>query len=120
MSALYLTDDLFFSSRVRHAATNCSLELKVVSKQSELPAELGAGHVHFVLLDFSMAGLDLLELVPRIRAAATEPVSIVAFGPHVNVGAMAAAKQAGCDEVFTRGQFNSQMDAILRRHGCTV
>ena len=120
MSALYLTQDLFFSSRVTGAATACALQMSVVADGDQLLAGMQAGSVHFVLLDFSTPGLNLLDLVPRIRAAASTPVSVIAFGPHVNVAGMAAAKQAGCDEVYTRGQFNNQMVDILHKHGCTV
>ena len=120
MSALYLTKDLFFSSRVTSAASTCSLEMSVVTDGDQLLSCIEAGGVHFALLDFSTPGLDLLDLVPRIRAATSTAVSVIAFGPHVNVAGMAAAKQAGCDEVYTRGQFNSQMVDVLRKHGCTV
>lgn len=120
MSALYLTNDLFFSSRVTSAAEACKLEMTVVPDQASLLTQLATGDIHLVLLDWSTPGLDLLDLVAEIRDQAARSVSVVAFGPHVDVAGMAGAKQAGCDAVYTRGQFSSQLQAILRQHGCTV
>jgi CheY-like chemotaxis protein len=120
MSASYLTTDLLFSSRVTSAAAACGLSLSVVADQSELLAQVATGEVHLVLLEFSMPGLDLLELVPQIRNHTPNAVCIIAFGPHVDVAGIAAARQAGCNAVYTRGQFSQQMAAILQKHGCTV
>ncbi len=120
MSAVYLTKDLLFSSRVTNTAMAIGLEMSVVADQAQLLARLEASDVRFVLLDFGMPGLDLLELVPQIRDKASTPVTVVAFGPHVDIAGIAAARQSGCDQVYARGQFNNQMVDILRRFGCTV
>ena len=120
MSAVYLTKDLLFSSQVTSAASVCGLDISVVSGVEALMARVESGDVHLVLLDYGTPHLDLLDLVPRIRATSAEAISIVAFGPHVNVAGLAAARQAGCDGVYTRGQFSRQLVDILGRYGCTT
>jgi len=120
MSALYLTKDLFFSSRLGSAAAVCGLELNTVGEETELLTLVKQGGVHLVVLEFGSPDLDLLSLVPRIRETAPTPVTIIAFGPHVDVAGLSAARQAGCDEVYTRGQLNNQMGSVLRKHGCVV
>ncbi len=120
MSALYLTTDLLFSSRVTSAAADCHLDISVVSNEQQLLARVAAGGVHFVLLDFSTPDLNLLATVPHLRQTAARPIAIVAYGPHVDVAGMAGAKQAGCNAVYTRGQFDSQMMMILREFGCST
>ena len=74
-----------------------------------------SGDVSLVLLDLTTASLDVHELVPRLRDRASRPISIVAYGPHVHEESLAAAREAGCDEVLARGQFDAQLDAILEQ-----
>ncbi len=120
MSALYLTRDLLFSSRVTSAAADCGLAMAVVSDVEALTQRVRAGGVRFVLIDFSTPGIDLLDLVRQLHQSSPEPLPIVAYGPHVDVAGMAGARQAGCTAVFTRGQFNNQMAHILRQFGCAT
>ncbi len=120
MAAVYVTQDLFFSSRVSSAAVACGLELSIVSNVQELTSRVAGGGVHFVLIDLTVPDLDLLSLVPHLRQIAPQSVLIVAYGPHVDVSGQAGAKQAGCDAVYTRGQFNGQLTRILREYACAT
>ena len=81
MTALYLTRDLFFSSRVISAATACGLDLCVVADASQLMSKIEGGGVDLVLFDLTTTDLDLTALVPRIRNEVATPVSVIAFGP---------------------------------------
>jgi hypothetical protein len=40
----------------------------------------------------------------------------VAYAPHVHEQLLQAAAEAGCNEVFTRGQFDRQMEDIIVRY----
>jgi hypothetical protein len=42
---------------------------------------------------------------------------VVAFGPHVHEERLAAARNAGCDEVVSRGEFFARLDAIVTVRG---
>ena len=55
----------------------------------------------FVLIDLAHAGV--LEVLPRLRRAHT-----VGFASHVDKALLAAAREAGCDEVLPRS-------AVFRR-----
>jgi CheY-like chemotaxis protein len=68
-----------------------------------------------VVLDLSSGNVSPAEIVARLHNMSNPPAGIVAVGPHVHEARLAAARDAGCDEVLTRGQFNAQMDAILQR-----
>jgi len=113
MSVLYLTGDLLFSSRVSGAAANLGVPLQIcgsVDKLLELAANNPAG---LVLIDLTLAGVDLRTAVPAIRTKLLE-AKIVAYGPHVHEEALAAATAAGCDEVLSRGQFDREFGRLLR------
>jgi len=42
-------------------------------------------------------------------------IRVLAFGPHVERGALQAARDAGADEVLTRGAFDHNMDQVLTK-----
>jgi hypothetical protein len=54
--------------------------------------------------------------VAQLKTTPGAPPTIIAFGPHVHEALLDAATQAGCDEVFSRGQFFAQLDEIISRN----
>jgi CheY-like chemotaxis protein len=72
----------------------------------------GGPFTRILIVDLRLPGLDIEALVNRARRANPQ-VKIFAFGPHVHEQSLAAAKAAGCDEVFTRGQFEGRLETLL-------
>src|SRR5687767_12099897 len=110
MAILLLTADLMCSSQLAAAAERAGLSLQTASSPASLVTLAAAAGDNVVLLDLSLPGLDPLHLVPQLRAAPHPPRAILAFGPHVHEARLAAAAQAGCDAVFSRGQFYAQAE----------
>jgi hypothetical protein len=46
---------------------------------------------------------------------ASPPLRVLAFGPHIEKSTLQAARDAGADEVLTRGAFDHHMDAVLMK-----
>jgi len=113
MDVMFLTKDLLFSSRVTSVAAHLRIELSVVSDADELVERASTVPVKVILVDLSLSGLDAAHLVPQLRKLTPPPGAIIAFGPHVHGVKLAAARSAGCEVVFSRGEFNSRMDEIL-------
>jgi DNA-binding NarL/FixJ family response regulator len=109
---VFLSSDLMFGSRVVGAVRALGAPLLLVSRMGELKGKLSPG-CRLVMVDLGLDGLDLSEVVTVVRAAAAE-ARIVAYGAHVNEAALAAASQAGCDQVLTRGQFHNQYAELLK------
>ena len=65
-----------------------------------------------VLVDLSMPGLDL-DVITKLRSCEPAPLAIIAYGPHVAEGRLAAAREAGCDRVLTRGQAHREMANVV-------
>ena len=101
-----------FSSRLLGAAQALSLPLQFVTTPSALPDQL-TPNCRLVLVDLSLASLDLPAAIAAVRASSPQ-ARIVAFGAHVNEALLDAARQAGCDEVLSRGQFHRQYVDLLR------
>jgi hypothetical protein len=67
-----------------------------------------------VLVDLGAPSLNIEALVEHVRAVPGAAPRIVAFGSHVHVERLAAAREAGCDTVMSRGQFFARLDEVLR------
>lgn len=114
MVAFYLTSDLLFSSRVSGAAQRAGVDLRTVgSLEKLLEAAQQAGGCSLVIVDLTLPKLDITTAVTAIKERFSS-ARIVAYGPHVHEAKLAAASSAGCDEVLTRGQFDREMDRVLR------
>lgn len=111
MSILLLSNDLGFSSRITGGPTPVKLASNTESLLELATAEAPA----LVVLDLTTNGLDVESLVPQLRSLSPPPGSIFAVGPHVHEAKLAAAAAAGCDMVFSRGQFSAHADKILAR-----
>jgi DNA-binding NarL/FixJ family response regulator len=96
------------------AAQRASVPLDMASSIDALLTKAEAGRPQLVILDLSHAGLDPSQVAKRLGAL-VPGVAIVAFGPHVHRERLAAATEAGCDLVVSRGQFHAEMDSILAR-----
>ena len=116
MDVLVLSTDLIVTSLVGGAARRRGMTCESAGAAAALLerlAESTAGSPPpLVLIDLSTTGINIDELVKRIREQPT-PVRVIAFGPHVHEQRLAAARDAGCDRVLSRGQFQSQLDALL-------
>jgi DNA-binding NarL/FixJ family response regulator len=111
-AVLFFSSDLMFSSRLLGAAQTLALPLQIVSTPSALAEKLSPG-CRLVLVDLSLTGLDLPAAIATVRKQAPA-ARLIAFGAHVDAAALEAARQAGCDEVFSRGQFHKQYVDLLR------
>ena len=112
MGILYITTDLFFSSRVGSLARDRGLAIEVVAPLAA--AQKINTELQLVLIDLTQRSLDVALLVETVREKASS-ATIIAYGPHVDQAALSAAQDAGCDEVMPRSQFDQQLVSILER-----
>jgi CheY-like chemotaxis protein len=111
MRLVLVSSDLAVQSRVSTAAGPLGLTVEVASPEAASDAAAAGGEV-LVVLDLGTPGAGA-ELVTRLRAILGSEAPIVAFGPHVHVEKLQAARAAGCTEVVSRGAFQTQTSAIL-------
>ena len=113
MLVLLLSGDLATSSKVAAAAARQNVPLEVALSAAALVEKAAAAQADLVILDLSSAGLDARAVISQLRELTSAPRAIIAFGPHVHEALLAAAKDAGCDRVLSRGQFHARVDEIL-------
>lgn len=111
---LLITSDLACLSSVSGAASRAGYELNTAMTISSIDEKLAEGEPALAIIDLSMPGLNLGELLPTLRARLSQQSRVVAFGSHVHKSLLAAARDAGCDLVISRGEFHARMDDFLR------
>ena len=116
MAALLLTADLACSSKAAGAAARAGVELGVAMSLAALVEKASARKADVVILDLTAPGLDIAKVVGLLKALPSPPGAVIAFGPHVHEDKLAAAAEAGCDLVISRGQFHAQMEQLLSRY----
>ncbi len=116
MAALLLTADLACSSKAAGAAARAGVELGVAMSLAALMEKASGRKADVVILDLTAPGLNIASVVEQLRALPSPPGAVIAFGPHVHEDKLAAAAEAGCDLVISRGQFHAQLEQLLSRY----
>ncbi|MEK6249593.1 MAG: hypothetical protein N2C12_15530 [Planctomycetales bacterium] len=113
MTTILLSADLMIASQFAGAAMRQQVKLFTVGDADGLLEKQAESGAKLVVIDLTLAGLEPSDLVQSLRILPNPPARILAFGPHVQVGLLDSARQAGCDEVVARSQFHSSMDEII-------
>lgn len=111
---LYLTKDLMLASNVRSVASSANIDLTIVPTAEKLTEQVNSfDGLNKVLVDLQTPGLAP-ETFPQIVAACQpDSIPVVGYAQHVYVDLIEAAKSAGFSAVYTRGQMNGNVAAIL-------
>jgi CheY-like chemotaxis protein len=113
MTVVLLSNDLTVVSRVDGAVRQMGQSLRGASTESQAVELCEGGDIGMLVIDLTMATVDVASLVEQLKAGKGAGTRVVAFGPHVHEQRLEAAREAGCDVVISRGQFFSQLATIL-------
>ncbi len=117
---VYACADLIFATKVRSTAeslgvaTRPTRDVEALRKRLDQVADGKLNEaVTGVLVDMDLgeAGIELI----RLAATHAKKPPIVAFGAHVAVELLQAARGAGADYVMPRGQFTATLPDLLQR-----
>jgi hypothetical protein len=122
----FFASDLLWATRIKGVALDLGIEARPVRTVEMLEARLAEGAVRGLIvdLDASETALALIRRVREWQAAhaepgkpPTEPVRVVAFGPHVETAVLEEARRAGASRVMTRGAFSSRLAEVVEEAG---
>lgn len=116
MAIVLVSGDLMGASRIEGAAQFAGVDFRMVGSADAAIELCTASRVPLVMVDLTLVGLDVGALVDRLKGLPDGGPAIVAYGPHVHEAKLAAAQAAGCDAVMSRGQFLSNVDAIVAEY----
>lgn len=115
---IYFAADLLWASKIKGVGDAVGVPCRPVRNVEMLEARLGDSPVKAMVVDLDVPEMAMV-LIGRVRAwereAEGRSVRIVAWGPHVEKGLLQQAREAGADEVLTRGAFDHAMGEILMR-----
>jgi len=87
--------------------------MSAVSTPADLISRAAVQQADLAILDLSLTGLDARQVVDELRALNKPPHAILAHAPHVHEAKLAAARDAGCDQVLSQGGFHREIGGIL-------
>lgn len=119
LKILLVSPDLMATSRLAGLCREAGASLETLRSLGDTPH---GGPPDVVLLDLQSLAEDPAVVVTRARAVAARPEqaagpgpTIVAFGPHVARERLALARDAGADDVVSRGELLGGFAGLLRR-----
>ena len=104
-----LVPDLLVEVRLDEAARRIDADLEPLSSAIHLEAALSKP-ADVLIVDLGVDGLDLDAITATADA---HEVPVVAFGPHVDIERLQAAKDAGIGSVYPRSAFLKGIRRIL-------
>lgn len=111
-----VTEDLFFSSKIRQAAGASGITADFIKATDGLIDKLTSHTPSLLIVDLSSKKLDALGLIREIKAAPLlKKIPVLGYLPHVETELRDRAAQAGCDIVLPRSRFSKEMREILAR-----
>src|SRR5438132_221157 len=105
---LLLCDDLIFTSKIAATARAHGLTIRVartVESLLQLAAELKPTAI---ILELDHSDFDIAATIAKLPKS-----RIIAYGSHVDVERLKAARRAGCDLVMPRSQFVERLESEL-------
>jgi CheY-like chemotaxis protein len=107
-----LVGDLMSLSRIREAARRVGLEVRTVRHGEDLRG--AALDARLVLVDADETRWPWEQALASLRQEGPSPTPpVVAFASHVRADRVAAARAAGCDRVYARGAFVTELPRLL-------
>src|SRR5262245_17239700 len=112
-SALLLSDDLIFTSRIAGTARYLGLNVRQARSVDALEQLARESPPACILVDLNYPGLDVPGLIGRLREVCPRMPRLVGYGSHVDAAGLRAARAAGCDVVLPRSAFVEQLPEQL-------
>ena len=112
-SVVVLNRDLFFGIRLNQLLKQLGYQVKLEKTLDGFLAGVSGFGVALGIIDISFAP-DWDRLASVIATGSLPP--LIAFGPHLDVEGLRAAKKAGVNRVFSNGDFTKDTAAIIARY----
>src|SRR4051794_2697118 len=112
-TVVVLNRDLFFGIRLNQLLKQLGYRAVLAKSQEAFLTDLCAPDVALGIIDINF-GPDWDGIAEAIAGGALP--SIIAFGPHLDVDGLRAAKKAGVTRVFSNGDFSKDAAAIITRY----
>jgi CheY-like chemotaxis protein len=115
VAGVLLSRDLLFTVKVAGTARELGFRVAVAGDAERAAAMIEEHQPRAVFVDLAAGPLASPETLAALQRTAGPETPFIAFGSHVDVQALAAARAAGCREVMPRSKFSAELPEIVRR-----
>jgi len=112
---LLLSRDLIFTTKITSTANALGQRVLVAETTEKAAAAIAQQSPAVVFVDLAAEDLAAPATLTALRTSAPE-TPFIAFGSHVDTAALAAASDAGCDDVMPRSKFTNLLPDLIRRY----
>lgn len=112
---LLLCRDLIFTSKILGTAAELGYQFVIAGSRSQAKALIETMRPRVVLIDLTAGEVAAPAALAEFQGLADPDVWFMAFGPHVDVDLLIAAKTAGCHVVLPRSRFAAELPVLLRQ-----
>lgn len=113
-AGLLLCRDLIFTNKVTGTAQALGYHIQVAGDAKSAALAIETLHPRIIFIDLTAGELVAPHALSGYFKLADPDVWFVAFGPHVDEEALAAAKAAGCQVVLPRSKFAGDLPRLMR------
>jgi hypothetical protein len=110
-----LIKDVFFGITVRNTIRRLNFEAQIIKTLDELPSAIAVYEPDLLIVDLNLMGDDPTQWDP-IKDVLGGGTRVLAFGPHMDVEKMRAAKEAGVTRTISNSQFHRNMAELIERY----
>lgn len=112
--AAVLTNDIFFSSKIREAAKSKGTAVEFIKSKDGLIDRLASRPPSVIILDLGCRKLNPVRLIGEIKSTGPlKEIPMIGYLPHVDTDLKREAVKEGCDTVLPRARFAREIGEIL-------
>jgi CheY-like chemotaxis protein len=109
-----VVDDLLFSVKISTTAKAVGADVYFERTPGLALARIKEKQPSLAIFDLNSARLDPLQVIAQLKSdPETSGIKTLGFVSHVDADTIAAARQAGIDEVLARSAFSNRLGDIL-------
>ncbi len=115
-TVVVLADDLFWKTKIDHAAKSAQAPAVFISDPGELVTSAEIGKTALVLVDLAMRLAPFAAIASLKNGAKTKGIYVVGWYEHVRKDLEKKGTEAGCDEVMPRSAFSQKLADLIMTH----
>lgn len=113
---LAVLDDLFFTVKIKDAASRAGLVVEFVKSEEDV-LERAKDYPTVIVVDLNTTTVEPLRLIEKLKASPElRHISVIGYVSHVQGELKQKAHEIGCDMVLARSAFSQNLPQIFKRH----
>jgi hypothetical protein len=112
-TVVVLADDLFWKTKIDHAAKSAQAPTVFISDPAELVKAAGIGKTALVLIDLALRPEPFAAIAALKKGPKTKGIHVVGWYEHVRKDLEKKGTEAGCDDLMPRSTFSQNLADLI-------